>query len=469
MPVNSFENYPMNWKPDKELLKFPVYISLAELLEQDIMSGRLPANTQLPPQRELADFLDVNLSTITRAFKRCETKGLIYAIIGKGTFVSPNAALPVLDIPENHPYIELGPIRPYYQFNADVADAARRILQGTYSDKLFEFELTSGNNRHRKIAATWLAEFQITTSDDHIILASGTQNALAIALLSLFKAGDKIITDVYTYSNFISLANQLGIQLISAAADHEGMLPEDLEKQCKLMDIKGIYLMPSYHNPTSITMSSRRRQEISRVIKEQDITLIEDDTYGFMTKDKLPPLATLIPENTIYVHGLSKSLSAGLRIAYVVVPDKYQKLFYATANNITLKIPLLNAEIASELIASGTAKEIIKKKCMLSEERNRLYAKYFPEYISENPYGFFQWLPLPDGTDGYHFEVQAGKLGVKVLCSDRFAVGDTSNFSAIRIATCSPWTIGELETGLKIIRQIIEDNQMLIWREDFII
>ena len=99
MPVNSFENYPMNWKPDKELLKFPVYISLAELLEQDIMSGRLPANTQLPPQRELADFLDVNLSTITRAFKRCETKGLIYAIIGKGTFVSPNAALPVLDIP----------------------------------------------------------------------------------------------------------------------------------------------------------------------------------------------------------------------------------------------------------------------------------------------------------------------------------------------------------------------------------
>ena len=188
MPVNSFENYPMNWKPDKELLKFPVYISLAELLEQDIMSGRLPANTQLPPQRELADFLDVNLSTITRAFKRCETKGLIYAIIGKGTFVSPNAALPVLDIPENHPYIELGPIRPYYQFNADVADAARRILQGTYSDKLFEFELTSGNNRHRKIAATWLAEFQITTSDDHIILASGTQNALAIALLSLFKA-----------------------------------------------------------------------------------------------------------------------------------------------------------------------------------------------------------------------------------------------------------------------------------------
>ena len=106
---------------------------------------------------------------------------------------------------------------------------------------------------------------------------------------------------------------------------------------------------------------------------------------------------------------------------------------------------------------------------MLSEERNRLYAKYFPEYISENPYGFFQWLPLPDGTDGYHFEVQAGKLGVKVLCSDRFAVGNTAQFAAIRLATCSPRTMADLENGLQIIQTLIKENQTVIQREEFII
>lgn len=42
MPVNSFEDYPLTWKPSKALLKFPMYISLSELLEQDILSGRLP-------------------------------------------------------------------------------------------------------------------------------------------------------------------------------------------------------------------------------------------------------------------------------------------------------------------------------------------------------------------------------------------------------------------------------------------
>ena len=106
MPVNSFEDYPLTWKPSKALLKFPMYISLSELLEQDILSGRLPPKTKLPPQRELADFLDVNLSTITRAFKLCETKGLIYAAVGSGTYVSPNAALPNPDTQEEAEYIE---------------------------------------------------------------------------------------------------------------------------------------------------------------------------------------------------------------------------------------------------------------------------------------------------------------------------------------------------------------------------
>lgn len=309
--------------------------------------------TKLPPQRELADFLDVNLSTITRAFKLCETKGLIYAAVGSGTYVSPNAALPNPDTQEEAEYIDLGPIKPYYQFNSIVADTARAILQGPKSEKLFEFSFTLGTAHHKQVAQKWLAEFQINAAMEDIILTSGTQNALAIALLSLFRAGDKIATDTYTYSNFITLAKQLNIQLIPIEADGQGMLPDALEKQRKLHEIKGIYLMPSCTNPTGITMPSERRKAISQIISSQDMVLIEDDTYGFIADDKIPPMATMIPAHTIYLHGISKSLSAGLRIAYLVFPHRFQKTFLNTANNINLKIPLLNAEIASELIAGG--------------------------------------------------------------------------------------------------------------------
>ena len=92
MPINSFDDYPMTWRPARAGLHPPLYRALAAWLERDILSGRLPPHTKLPPQRELADFLDLNLSTVIRAFRLCTDKRLIYAVMGCGTFVSPNAA-----------------------------------------------------------------------------------------------------------------------------------------------------------------------------------------------------------------------------------------------------------------------------------------------------------------------------------------------------------------------------------------
>lgn len=83
MPVNSFENYPMSWKPTLTLTQNPLYLSLAMAMEEDIQNGVLLPGTKLPPQRELADYLDLNLSTITRAFKVCEKKGLFVVSLEK--------------------------------------------------------------------------------------------------------------------------------------------------------------------------------------------------------------------------------------------------------------------------------------------------------------------------------------------------------------------------------------------------
>ena len=82
MPFNSFDDYPMSWRPGRAELYAPIYQSLADLLEQDIHSGALPAGTKLPPQRELADFLDLNPSTVTKAYKLCEVRGLVHAVVG---------------------------------------------------------------------------------------------------------------------------------------------------------------------------------------------------------------------------------------------------------------------------------------------------------------------------------------------------------------------------------------------------
>lgn len=459
MPVNSFENYLLTWKPAKSRLKAPLYQSIASCLEQDIRNGDLPSNAKLPPQRELADFLDVNLSTITRAYKICQNRGLIYATTGKGTFVSPGAAIPASD-PNKSDSIDLGIIKPYYQFNTMVADVAGSILGGSHAGRLFEFHSTLGEAHHQRAARKWLAQFHMEKAgfDENIILTSGTQNAFVIALLALFKAGDKIAVDPYTYPNFKKLANQLQIQLVPIEADDLGMQPDMLEKQCRIADMKGVYLMPSCSNPTSITIPQARREMLAKIISQYNLILIEDDAYGFISDNADYPMAAIIPDNAIYLQGTSKSLSPGLRIAYMIFPGRHRTRIINTANNVNLKVPLLNAEIATELIASGAADEITARKKILAGERSELYRKYFPDCGPGNPLSLFKWLPLPAGLDGYDFELQAQKQNVQVLCSERFAIGKTGDASAIRLAVCSPASISDLEKGLQIISHLITES-----------
>ncbi|MDE5746794.1 MAG: winged helix-turn-helix domain-containing protein, partial [Acetatifactor sp.] len=122
MPVNSFDNYPMNWRPDLSGETGPKYRALAKMLEEDIKSGALKAGTKLPPQRELADYLDVNLSTVSKAYKLCMQKGLLSASVGNGTYVSSDAAAESILLcgKEDSHLIEMGAIVPFVTGNLKV-------------------------------------------------------------------------------------------------------------------------------------------------------------------------------------------------------------------------------------------------------------------------------------------------------------------------------------------------------------
>lgn len=470
MPINSFENYPMSWKPNKEQLASPLYISIANLLEYDIINGNLAPNTKLPPQRELADFLDVNLSTITRAFKICELKGLIYASTGRGTFVSPSVNIPnVLTSNKTVDYIEMGIIKPFYQLNSTILSTVKSVVNKPYSETLLEYSDPLGTSFQKYAAQKWLNRFHLNVPIDNIAITSGAQNALTVILLSVFQPGDKIATDIYTHPNFKNLANLLNIQLVPVKGDESGMLPDALDALCKSTTIKGIYLMPSYSNPTNITLSMERRRELADIILKHNQTLIEDDVYAFLLSQEFMPITALIPEQSIYIAGTSKSLCAGLRVAFITFPSFYRSRIISGIYNINLKTPSLNAEIIAELIHSGIADKIIENKIELAKDRNCVFHKCFSLKDPVHKLSFFQWLPLPRGLDGNHFEELTKKLGVHVFCSNRFAVGNTEHADFVRLAISSPSDNVELRKGLDIIKSLIQEKSIINTKTEFIV
>ncbi|KKB73120.1 MULTISPECIES: PLP-dependent aminotransferase family protein [Bacillus] len=461
MPVNSFDHYPMSWKPDKKALKRPYYYSIAELLEQDIVNGFLAPGTKLPPQRELADFLDLNFTTITRAYKLCEFKGLIYAITGSGTFVSPNAARSITISADNITnLIDLGFVASFEQTNGIVSELMQKVAEKSYLDKLLNYNDPTGIPHQKTAGLNWMESFGIQADQEHMAIVSGAQNALAIALTALFEPGNRIATDLYTYSNFIELAKMLHVQLVPIPGDQFGMLPDELEKQCCQTKIHGVFLMPSCCNPTTIMISDFRKHELAAVIRKHHLILIEDDIHAFLTagiiSDYQQPMFNLLPDQSVYICSTSKSICSGLRVAYMVYGDAFRQNILQSIFNVNVKTSSLDAEVVTELILSGKAHEIVSQKKRLVQSANEIYAEYFsPNKPGEHPLSFYRWLSIEKNADSSQLEEDLKMRGIRVFHSDRFLSGQTSREKYLRIGLSSTNSLDELKMGLDILKQYL--------------
>ncbi|MDR3597455.1 PLP-dependent aminotransferase family protein [Clostridium sp.] len=459
MPVNSFENYPMSWKPDRSTLKRPFYLSIAQDLENDITNGFLAPGTKLPPQRELADFLDVNFTTITRSYKICELKGLIYAVTGSGTFISPNATRSITISTDNFSgtCIDLGFVASFEQCNYMLLETTKKVMEKRYLEQLFNYNNPTGMPHQKMAGLNWMESLGIYADTEHLAIVSGAQNALAITLSALFEPGNRIAVDFYTYSNFIELSKMFHIQLVPILGDGNGMLSDELENQCRLNDIHGIFLMPSCCNPTTIVISDDRKKELARVIKKYNLIVIEDDINAFLTAsivaDYKQPIFQLLPEQTVYICSTSKSICSGLRVAYMVFGDKFKEKILKAIFNINVKTSSLDGEIITELILSGKANEIAAEKKRLAQSANNIFIEYFPEAPrSGHPLSFFKWLPISENMNAQELEATMLQKGIRVFHSDRFLSGSNMPDKFLRIALASTNSLDELKIGFEILK-----------------
>lgn len=461
MPVNSFENYPMSWKPDIKNKNNAIYKELAMQLERDIKEGVLKPGTMLPPQRELADYLDINLSTIARAFKICEQKGLICGTVGRGTFVASdvtsNAILLVGKRKDR--LIEMGAIMPSIDPNKIVLETIQKLMKEPKAYNILQYDLSDENMMQKRAAAKWLQRANLMTEEEFILFAAAGQNALTGILTSLFRCGDKIGTSEMIYPGIKSLANMLGIQLVPIPHINDVNFADTLRQVSKKEGLKGVYLIADYHNPTTHTMSTHTRKEVAKVAKELNLIIIEDAINSLLKENPLPPIASYAKENTIYISSLSKTLSPGLRMAFVVSPDKYYKELSVGFYNINIMVSPILIETTIRLIQSEASSKILESRRDHTKERNQRINEILKDYriLGDNLCNF-RWLLLPEGFTGKTFELCAKNAGVQLYGAERFVVGNSKIPAAVRIAVTAEPKDEEFERGLHILKEILESK-----------
>ncbi|MCM3213058.1 PLP-dependent aminotransferase family protein [Niallia taxi] len=462
MPINSFENYHMSWKPAINRIDKPIYKVLARQLEEDIVEGILLPGTKLPPQRELADYLDLNVSTISKAFKVCEMKGLLSASVGSGTFVSYDAVSNAYLLEDTKPthLIEMGATIPDNDSFEPLIHQLKSMLQEGDYEKWFGYGRAGESIWQKDAAVKLIRRGGFETTVDHILFANGGQNAIAATLASLCKPGDRIGVDEHTYPGLKTVAAMLSVQIVPIKSENDQLSPTAFEDACKNENIKGIYIIPDYHNPMASIMTVENRKRIASVARKYNQFVMEDASYHLLNQSPLPAVASFAPEQVIYIASLSKSLAPGLRLAYVSVPLQYKELISKALYNLNITVSPLLAELTARMIVSNQFEGLIQGHQLQNRRRNELLEQYLSNYTCVgDETGVFRWLLLPGKVTGAEFEAFAAKHGVQVYAAERFVVGNSCPKRAVRIAVCAPKTLEELEQGLIILKGLLDKHR----------
>ena len=455
MPHNDFSRHPLSWQPDAASLTRPRYLSLAAQLAENIESGALPPGTCLPSQRELADWLDINFTTITRAYDICRSRGLLYGVTGRGTFVAP---LPGRTENPAQKIYDLGAAQGFPSLGADVlVETAREVLSRDYVKQLFSYEAREGTARHRAAGAYWASRFGISARPEQIVVFPGAQNALVALLLGFFNIGDSIAVDSFTYGNLIHAARLARIKLVPVAGDSEGMRPEALKDTLRRKAIKGVFIMPTCANPTTATMSARRKDMLASIIGGHGLIVIEDDAT--LVPDGSGTFFERLPEQTFHFSGATRFLAPGIRAAFAIAPPPHANRLVDTHHRLTIKASALDAEILSELILSGRAQSLLERKLQKALEMNSVFKKVFPrEKRTTNDIPTFRTLTLPASRlNGPEIESALLKSGVRACHSYRFAVQKNPSESFLRLSLCSVDSPDDLLEALKRIKKSLHN------------
>lgn len=455
------------WQPRLKADARVKYIAIVEALEEDIKARLVKPGDRLPPQRQMAATLGVDLTTVTRAVNEAVKRGLAETLRGSGTFIAQTTysnynSIHVtdgkkIDLSMNNP-----PHPSSINLEQEVADTLNQLSQsGAVSLNHLYYQETAGHPDDREAGALWLSGRLNDINSDLILIASGAHSAL-FSILSHFKrSGFKTIAaPELCYPGLRTIADYLGLQVCSVAMDKDGVLPLDLQNTIEQYQPDAFYCIPNIDNPTTATIPTERRKQIVKIARRADIKIIEDDPYYVFLDKLLPSLYSLAPELTWHIATVSKCLSPALRVAYVAAPDLDEALSLAEEMRISsIMAPPLMAAVVTSWIKSNYITCIADAIKQENNRRQLIAAPFFEaKHVQTYSSAPHFWLNLPKGGRALEFSERASLVGVSVVPSTAF-VSTKSRSQALRISLGVASDDLSLRQGLSILADLHRSKQ----------
>jgi DNA-binding transcriptional MocR family regulator len=450
-------------RDDLQTTAAPRYLTIADAIGRAVRDGRLKPGERLPTHREWADELSVTLGTVTRAYREAEQRGWVRGEVGRGTFVRQTPVegfrfdygkereRALIDLSFNLP-----PVGAPEDERALIAVAVQEMARRSDLLRIMHYQPIHSAAEHREAGAMWLRRSGLDTRPENVLISSGSQHGLFVALAATTQPGDEILTEALTFPGVKSAAQLLHLRLRGVSMDENGIRPEALEQACRAGTAKALYLVPTIQNPTATTLSRERRHHIAKIARRAGLLVIEDDIHNLLSERPIETIASLAPETCVFIANTSKLLAPALRISYLSAPSGLiDRMVEAIQTSVWIPSPL-GAALSSEWIRSGVADSLLQSRRREARERQTLAAKIMAGWTFRGaPFGYHIWLQLPRAWRMEDFALRLVERGVLVTTADTFAIARGHCPQAVRVALGGPQTREQLRAGLETVAELL--------------
>jgi 2-aminoadipate transaminase len=357
--------------------------------------------------------------------------------------------------------------------------ACRKVLDDNGPASL-QYSTTEGYLPLREMIANHLQRYGILATVDNVMITSGSQQALDLIAKLLINRGDRLLVEAPTYLGALQAFNVFGAEYVSVPTDDDGLRTDLLEEALR-SGPKFMYILPNFQNPSGVTLSLERREELVFLADKYGIPLIEDDPYGQLRYegDHIAPLVVLdrvnlrrdkgyTLGNVIYLSTFSKTLAPGLRLGWIVAPAEVISKLVQLKQGADLHTSTFNQMVAYEVARDGFLDEHVKTIRQVYRERRDVMLKaleenFPPEVTWTHPHGgLFLWVTMPEGVNCNEMLNDAVREHVAFVPGDCFYPREGEGLNNMRL-NFSNATPDQIREGIRrlaiVVRTKIEQNE----------
>jgi 2-aminoadipate transaminase len=344
-----------------------------------------------------------------------------------------------------------------------IAELARDALS-EHGTKLLQYGATEGFAPLKESIAGFVKGAGVTAEPDEVLPVQGSQQALDLLLKALIDPGDVVLVESPTFLGALQAMRTYQAKLVAMPTDDEGVIVDAAEEAIVAHNPKLIYVIPTFQNPSGVTLSLERRKALAQLAARYGVVLAEDDPYRDLryAGAPLPSIKSFDEEGwVVYMGSFSKLIAPGLRVGAVIANKTLMKKLIIGKQSADVHSPTLNQAIVDAYLRRGLMKPHIEK--ISAGYRAQLNAmldgfKHFPQGTAHTTPegGLFVWAALPEGADALDMLKSAVSRNVAYVPGVHFyAENGAKNTMRLNFSNSD---VPAIERGMSVLGEVAKDH-----------